>query len=228
VHRRPTALLAAAVVALAVLAPAAAAGPRCAPLLVDAAGDADWMASGGAAGKVEDGRVVDLLSSDLVSDRRALAVTMRVTGRNAEGGTDTLDHAWETSFSTATERFSLEAYRSRTGGDSFVLWRVVAGDDVPQDEEGAGASAAQGVAANVTGSIDEVKGVVRMSVPVTAFAEWGGLGRELTRVRAIGWSGVAAFAPDTPVSSGGGAGTHSSADFGSTKRAYAVGARGCS
>lgn len=219
-----TVLLATAAAAVpgGALLPVAGAAPACKHLLVDPAGDADHLGAGDAGRVVEDGRVADLLSADLASDRTALGVVMRVKGRNPEGGTSFLDHAWVLSFSTATERFQVVAEQTRFGGARFALYRVVAGDDVPEDEERPSASASEGVDTVVTGSIDEVRGLVRMKVPVSAFAELGGLGARLTRVRVITWSGNGVHD-----AAGNGAGTYGSTDFGSTRTAYSVGAKGC-
>lgn len=218
---RRLALLAALLIG-AVVVPTAGAAPACKNLLVDPRGDADHLGAGAPARAVEDGEIVDLLSADLASDRKALTVVMRVKGKNPEGGTAFLDHAWGLSFSTATERFQAFAQQSRTGGDLFTLYRIIAGDDVPEDEEGPSASAGQGVDTVVTGSIDEVKGLIRMRVPIGAFDDYAGLGTKLTRVRVITWSGNGVYAPG-----GGGVGSYGSTDFGSTKASYAVGARGC-
>lgn len=215
-------VLIATVLVGAVLVPTAGAAPSCKNLLTDPVGDADHLGTGDPGRKLEDGQVADLLTADLASDRRSLTVVMRVKGKNLEGGTDFLDHAWSLSFSTASERYDAVAQSTRVGGERFTLYRVIAGDDVPEDEEGPSASAGQGVDTVVTGTIDEVKGVIRMQVPVTAFDEFGGLGSKLTRVRVITWSGNGVYAPG-----GSGAGTYGSTDFGSTRTSYAVGARAC-
>ncbi len=210
-----TALLAIALVGVVVV-PSAGAAPACKNLLVDPAGDAEFLGMGDATKPVEDGQVVDLLSADLGSDRKALTLVIRVKGRNPEGGTGYLDHSWELAFSTATERYIAFAERSRTGGDLFTLYRVVAGG-----EDDSTASAAEGVATTVTGAVDDVRGIIRMQVAVDAFRVDGGLGRSLTRVRGHAWSGATAYA------SGGGVGTYGGSDAGSTNTSYVVGAKSC-
>lgn len=200
----------------AIVVPSAGAAPVCKNLLVDPAGDAEFLGTGDAAKPVEDGQVVDLLSADLGSNRTTLTVVIRVKGRNPEGGTSYLDHSWELAFSTATQRYIAFAERSRTGGDVFTLYRIVAGG-----EDDSTASAAEGVETTVTGAIDDVRGVIRMQVPVDAFREHGGLGRSLTRVRGHAWSGATAYA------GGGGVGTYGGSDSGTTKASYVVAAKSC-
>ncbi|HVE74708.1 MAG TPA: hypothetical protein VNA30_06445 [Mycobacteriales bacterium] len=223
--RRPVLMATFVITALigVVVVPAAQAAPACKNLLVDPAGDADHLNTGEPGRMVEDGRVVDLLSADLASDRKQLTVVMRTKGKRSEGGTDYLDHSWTLSFSTASERFHAAAYQTKVGGAHFNLWRVIAGDDVPEDEGGPSGSVGEGVDTVVTGTIDEAKGLIRMQVPLDAFAEFGGLGAKLTRIRVITWSGNGAYDKQA----GNIAGSYGSTDFGRTDTSYRVGARGC-
>lgn len=200
----------------AVTVPAASAA-RCTPLMTDPEGDSSYADTGDALRALEDGRLTDLLTVDLGSDRKELVARIRTVGRNPEGGTDTLDHLWHVDFSTATERFSLSAESNRSTGARFTLYRIVAGDDVPEDQEGAGASAGVGVDTVVTGTVDEVAGRIVMRVPVSAFAEFGGLGKELRTLRASAYSGLSANV----------VGEYTSTDFASTRSRFRVGTRGC-
>lgn len=203
-----------AVVAFTV--PSADAAP-CRPLLTDPRGDSSYADTGDALRSVEDGRLTDLLSVDLGSDRKELTARIQTVGRDPEGGTSTLDHLWHVDFSTATERFSLSAQSNRLTEQRFTLYRIVAGDDVPEDEERPSASAGVGVDTVVSGTIDEVAGRIVMRVPVSAFTEFGGLGRQLTTLRAGAYSGLSANV----------VGEYTSTDFGSTRSRFRVGTRGC-
>lgn len=200
----------------AVVAPSAAAAP-CRPLLSDPRGDSSYADTGDALRAVEDGRLTDLLTVDLGSDRKELVVRIRTVGSNPEGGTSTLDHLWNVDFSTATERFSLAAESNRLTGARFALYRIVAGGDVAEDEEGPESSAGFGVDTVVTGTVDEVAGRIVMRVPVSAFTEFGGLGKELTTLRAGAYSGLSADV----------VGEYTSTDFASTRSRFRVGTPGC-
>ena len=211
-------LLAGALVAVgvAVVSPPAGAA-TCRPLLTDPEGDSSYANTEDALRAVEDGRLTDLLAVDLGSDRRELVVRIRTVGSNPEGGTSTLDHLWNVDFSTATERFSLSAQSNRLTGARFSLYRIVAGGEVAEDEEGPGSSAGVGVDTVVTGTVDEVAGRIVMRVPVSAFTEFGGLGKELTTLRASAYSGLSADV----------VGEYSSTDVASTRSRFRVGTRGC-
>lgn len=215
--KRATALV--ALVASVILSPTAGAGSACRHLLVDPAGDATFYDSGDPSRPVDDGRLLDLLSADLVSDRSALTIVMRVTPANPEGGTDYLDHEWQLSFSTASARFRAYAVRSRTGGvDQFGIARVD-GDGSANEEP---VSGAQGIADPVTGSVDVRKGIIRIRVPLSAFDAAGGLGRRLDQVRTLTGSGVAAYLPGT-----GGNAVFFGSDLGRSSSAYVPGAKAC-
>lgn len=201
-----------AVLGATALVPTAGAATACKNLLVDPAGDNSLPASA-------TGASADLLSADLGSDRTALMATVRVTADNGEGARRLTDGGWQVAFSTARERFTVKAERTRTG-DTFTLYRKTSGEDAPQD--GGGASTSVVVPSATTGSIDELKGVVRMRVPLSAFAPFGGLGSSLTTVRAIAWSGGGAH----PMGERGVA-VYAGGDPGSTSSSYRVGARGC-
>lgn len=199
-----------------VVVPSAGAAP-CRPLLSDPQGDSSYADTGDALRAVEDGRLTDLLTVDLGSDRKELVVRIRTAGSNPEGGTSALDHLWHVDFSTASERFTLSAASNRIDGTVFHLYRIVAGDDMPEDEERSGASAGVGVDTTVTGTVDEVAGRIDMRVPVSAFTEFGGLGQELTTLRASAYSGLSAAV----------VGEYTSTDVGSTRNRFRVGTRGC-
>lgn len=205
---RPSRLLAPVLVLSGLVAVPASAAP-CRHLLVDPAGDADRFGNHGAyPSPVDDPAPSDVRWAELRATSTSLVATVKVQDLEPEGGS-TLDHAWSVAFDTGGRSLELKAMHGQLGEWARV-YVSVAGDQRPED---GGAYAVVAL-----GDIEAVRDVAHDRVVLTApLSLVGPLDRDLTRVAATGWAGVALMK----------GGTYAVADTSSTPRSYRTGAPDC-
>lgn len=192
---------------LASLATHADAG--CRPLLTDPSGDVAQTPAGGTLpAPVDSQGAVDLIAADLSHTRTTLTATVRLAGLDPEVQT-AVDHGYQVSFTARGQRYTLFASFDRTG-QSGQVWHTVGGTaDEAQDPDQGGAYAAEGIG-EAQVRLDAHKDTVTITTERSVFAATGGLGTELTAVRA-----------NTFASAGvGGGGFFYGSDWGTTNRTH--------
>jgi hypothetical protein len=206
-----TSLLAAAIVLS--LCPPALASARCTPLLTDPAGDVQETGVNPPA-PVEDERQVDLLSVDLDSTRRQVTATFRVVSLDPE--TQPLEaHAYEVGFTTNGQRYYLWVSHDANENNFWVVHQL---GDATTGEDQPLAPGAREVLGDAVGTYQPRQRLITVTARASQFEGPGGLGRELTSVRATSYAGSRA--------PGGEA--YEFADHGRTDRVHRVGTPGCS
>lgn len=199
-------LLLVPLLALASLTATAEAG--CPRLLTDPAGDVTQSPAGAFPAPVDDHGKIDLLWAQLSSTRSTLSATLRLADLDPEVQT-ALDHGYELSFTARGERYALFASFDRTGQSGQVSHTIGGTSEAADDPDAGGAYAAEGIGiAQVR--LDTHKDTVTITADRSVFDPTGGLGTELTAVRAVSYAS-AGF---------GGGGVFSGADGGTTQRTY--------
>jgi hypothetical protein len=205
-----TPLLAAALL-LAVAAPSGAAS-RCTPLLSDPAGDVQETGHNPPP-PVEDVSQVDLLSVDLSSSRSSVTARFRLASLNPES--QPLEaHAYEVGFTSAGQRYYLVATHDATA-DRYTLHHLTSGSAPPEDQPVPAATSES--LGEVTGSYVTRQHVVTITARLAQFDGGGGLGKELTSIRASTYAGTRA--PGGEI--------FEWADHGRTDRVHRIGTGGC-
>lgn len=203
----------------ALVAPAASqAAASCRHLLVDPRGDVDTTFTPSA---LVPTREVDLVSADLRTSKREVIGTIGLDDLPDES-TELVDYSYEVDFSTNGERYLLSFGGGKPYGEAYA-WHVVAGDDNPEQSQGAGASAAEGVGEATGFTVDRRANKVTLRFDRSIFTDFGGIGRTLTKVSASAWWGNGV----RPTPESGFVGSYGSSDFGYTKTIYRDGAPSC-
>jgi hypothetical protein len=204
--------LAAAAVLLSLCPPSLAAS-RCTPLLTDPAGDVQETGLNPPA-PVEDERQVDLLSVDLASTRGQVTASFRVVSLDPEA--QPLEaHAYEVGFTSNGQRYYLYASHDAKADYFTVVHQL---GDATTGEDQPLAPGAREVLGEAVGSYQPRKRLITVTARLSQFEGAGGLGKELTSIRATSYAGSRA--------PGGEA--FEFADHGRTDRVHRLRTPGCS
>lgn len=205
-----TSLLAAAVL-LSLCVPSQAAS-RCTPVLSDPAGDVQETGLNPPA-PVEDVRQVDLRSVDLASTRSAITATFRLV--SLDPGTQPLEaHAYEVGFTSNGQRYYLYASHDESADYFEVVHQL---GDAATGEDQVVAPGAREVLGQAFGSYQPRQRLITVTARLAQFESSGGLGKDLTSIRATTYAGSRA--------PGGEA--YEFADHGRTDRVHRIGTPGC-
>ena len=194
-------LVAAALLALS--SPVAHAG-TCAPLLTDPRGDA--LAGPAPA---DDAAAIDVVSADLRTTRTALVATVRVA--DLPESRTVASHLWSVGFTSREQRYAVAAHDNLLE-QRFDVAHLLSGGPVPEDD--LGGDAFEGIG-DATGRIDVSRDTVTITVPLSLFAPYGGIGGALTAVRVETRTGLGY--PTGEV--------YELGDLGRTDRSYVIGSR---
>lgn len=204
---------------VAVVTPAVSdASSKCRHLLVDPRGDVDTTLNPSAVVPTSE---VDLVFADLRTTKREVVASIGLDDLVDESSSLT-DRSYEVAFTTNGERYLLDFLGAKPNNEAYA-WHVIAGDDNPEQSQGAGAQAGEGVGPALSFKVDRGKNVVTIRFDRAIFTEFGGIGRVLTNVSASAWWGNGV----KPTEESGFAGTYGSTDFGYTKTTYRDGAASC-
>lgn len=190
----------------------------CPHLLVDPRGDVDTMFSPSALVPTDE---VDLVFADLRTTKKEVVASVGLVNLEDENASMT-DRSYEVAFTTNGERYSLTFLGGRPNNTAYA-WHVIAGDDNPEQSQGAGAQAAEGVGEASAFTVDRRANRVTIRFPRAIFSEYGGIGRSLTTVSASAWWGNGV----RPTEESGFVGSYGSSDFGYTTTAYRDGSASC-
>jgi hypothetical protein len=205
-----TSLLAAAV--LLSLCPPSLAASGCTALLTDPAGDVQETGANPPA-PVEDERQVDLLSVDLASTRRQITASFRVVSLDAE--TQPLEaHAYEVGFTSNGQRYYLYVSHDANADHYWVVHQL---GDATTGEDQPLAPGAREVLGDAVGTYRPRQRLITVTARAAQFEGAGGLGKEVTSIRATTYAGSRA--------PGGEA--FEFADHGRTDQVHRIGSPGC-
>jgi hypothetical protein len=207
-----TAVIAAVLLSLGLPLQASQAASRCTPLLSDPAGDVQETGANPPA-PVEDERQVDLLSVDLASGRGTITASFRVVSLDPEA--QPLEaHAYEVGFTSNGQRYYLYASHDSTANYFEVVHQL--GDSATGEDQPV-APGAREVLGDASGSYQPRQRLITITARLAQFEGAGGLGKDLTSIRATSYAGSRA--------PGGEA--YEWADHGRTDRGYRIGTPGC-
>ena len=203
----------------ALTAPAGSHAARSCPhLLVDPRGDVDTVFSPSAVVPTDE---VDLVYADLRTTKKEVVASIGLANLEDENASMT-DRSYEVAFTTNGERYFVNFLGARPHNTAYA-WHVIAGDDNPEQSQGAGAQAGEGVGEASSFTVDRRANRVTIRFPRAIFDEYGGIGRSLTKVSASAWWGNGV----KPTEESGFVGSYGSSDFGYTKTTYRDGAASC-
>jgi hypothetical protein len=198
---------------------AASATPAaCRHLLVDPRGDVNTVSAPSAVVPTSE---VDVVFADLRTTRTEVISTIGLVDLPSESN-EALDYGYSVDFDTNGERYLLEFVGGKPYDDAYA-WHVIGGSENPEQDQGAGAQAAEGVGPNLKFTVDTQRNTVTLHFARSIFDSFGGIGRSLTKVSASTWWGNSV----KPTPESGFAGSYTSADFGYSRATYGDLGRSC-
>jgi hypothetical protein len=207
-----TSVIAGVLLSLTLPVQASQATSRCMPLLSDPAGDVQETGLNPPA-PVEDVRQVDLLSVDVASGRGSITARFHVVSLDPE--TQPVEaHAYEVGFTSNGQRYYLFVSHDASADQFWVVHQL---GDSETGEDKPLAPGAREVLGEAIGTYQPRQRLITVTARLAQFEGGGGLGKELSSIRATTYAGSRA--------PGGEA--YEFADHGRTNQVHRIGTPGC-